>query len=492
MRSTVQWLGLAGAPLLAAAAWWLLPDHYAGPGGELVAFSPAGRVAAALGVAMGVAWMTEAIPIYATALLPIVVLPLAGGASLGEATEPYAHPLIFLFMGGFMLALAMQRWGLDRRLALRVLERVGSSPRGIVGGFMTVTALLSMAVSNTATTVMMLPIAVSVIELQRGERADGALATCLLLGIAYAASIGGIGTLIGTPPNLFLASYVASHLGQEISFVRWLGIGGPLAAAFGLIAWLLLTRVIFPLGGRSLADADAHVRSARLALGPMQRGERICLVVFAATVAAWLTRPLLAGLSLGGWQPLAGLSDTGIAMGAALALFLLPVDARQRVFVLDWETAVKLPWGLLILFGGGLSLAGALDRGGVGALLGAQVSGLAGVPPVVVVLLVVALVIFLTELTSNTATAATFVPILAGIAPGLGLSPYVLIVPAAIAASCAFMLPVATPPNAVVFGSGRITIPQMCRAGLWLNLIGVALITAFTWAIALPLLGVGV
>jgi sodium-dependent dicarboxylate transporter 2/3/5 len=490
MRSTVQWIGLFAAPVLALLAFALLPESYADTEGGTVVFSRAGRATAGLAVLMGVAWMTEAIPVYATALFPIAVLPLVGAASITQATSPYAHPLIFLFMGGFLLALAMQRWGLDRRIALRTLHRVGAGPRRVVGGFMAVTAALSMAVSNTATTVMMLPIALSVIELERAEGADESFATCLLLGIAYAASIGGVGTLIGTPPNLFLASYVQSHLGQEISFVRWLGIGLPLVAVFGVISWALLTHVLFPLGRTQLEGGGEPIRRALAGLGKADRGEWICLCVFALTAGAWITRPLLVEIEIAGARPLAGLSDAGIAIVAALALFVLPVDVKRRVFVMDWETAVKLPWGLLVLFGGGLSLAAALDAGGVGAFLGTQVSALRGVPTLLIVALVVALVIFLTELTSNTATAATFIPILAGIAPGLGLSPFVLIVPAAIAASCAFMLPVATPPNAVVFGSGLVSIPQMCRAGLSLNLIGIALITALTYAVAMPLLGV--
>jgi sodium-dependent dicarboxylate transporter 2/3/5 len=372
---------------------------------------------------------------------------------------------------------------------------------------MLITAALSMWVSNTATTIMMLPIALSVIGLLRrrdqgadasgagppgpfgGDAGDG-FALCLLLGIAYAASIGGIGTLIGTPPNLFLASYVKSNLGIEISFVRWMGIGIPLVVIFLPVTWLLLTRIVFPLRDAGADRGPLEIPGVSEALGPMSRGERATFVVFALTALAWIFRPILTRIEVVGSRPLAGLSDPAIAMVAALALFVIPVDRRERVFVMDWGTAAKLPWGVLLLFGGGLSLAAAIRANGVGEFIANQVGAFAGLPSVVLVVLVVTLLIFLTELTSNTATTATLVPILASLAPGMGHDPFVLIVPAAIAASCAFMLPVATPPNAIVFGSGHVTVPQMARAGFWLNVIGIALITALTYAVAMPLLGI--
>jgi sodium-dependent dicarboxylate transporter 2/3/5 len=329
-----------------------------------------------------------------------------------------------------------------------------------------------------------------------GDPDDGApdeghsFALCLMLGIAYGASIGGIGTLIGTPPNLFLASYVQSHLGAEIGFARWMGVGLPLVACFLPVSWWLLTSVLHPIRIERVEGGAEIIGAALREMGPLSRGERITAAVFALTAFGWVFRPLLMKLAWGDAHPLAGLSDPGIAMLAALALFAIPVDRRRRIFAMDWETAVKLPWGLLVLFGGGLSLAAALQANGVGERLGHQVGGLAGLPALVLVLGVTTLMIFLTELTSNTATTATLVPILAGLAPGLGVHPYLLIVPAAIAASCAFMLPVATPPNAVVFGSGLVTLPEMARAGVWHNIVGIVLITALAYAVALPLLGV--
>jgi sodium-dependent dicarboxylate transporter 2/3/5 len=487
--------GLLAGPPLGLTATLLLPESYTAPSGAAVELAWAARATAGVGVWMAAWWLTGAIAVHATALLPLALFPLTGAASLSETASPYGHPLIFLFMGGFLLALSMQRWGLDRRIALAILRRVGARPRRIVASFMGVTAGLSMWVSNTATAVMMLPIATSVIGLAGVARAEGEgdgesgeLAVCLMLGIAYAASIGGVGTLVGTPPNLFLASYVSSHLGREISFARWMAVGLPFVASFLPATWWLLTRVLHPLGERPLAGIAAQVAQAHAALGPLTRGERITATVFLATAAAWVTRPLLVQIEIGGVLPLARLSDTGIAIAAALVLFAAPVDWRRGVFALDWPTAMKLPWGVLVLFGGGLSLAGAIDQSGLGSYLGSQVGALAAAPPVLLVAGVVALVIFLTELTSNTATAATFIPILGGLAPALGVETLALIVPAAIASSCAFMLPVATPPNAVVFGSGRVTAAQMARAGFWLNAIGIFLITLLTYAVVVPVL----
>jgi sodium-dependent dicarboxylate transporter 2/3/5 len=489
-------LGLFAGPLLAALLFAVLPDSYLDAAGEVTPFTAAGRTTAALAVWMAVWWLTEAIDISATALLPLAVLPLTGATSMRTAAAPYAHELIFLFMGGFLLALAMQRWGLHRRIALRALRAVGDRPAAIVAACMGVTALLSMWVSNTATAVMMLPVACSVIDLVEGQTGDHSrhFALALLLGIAYSASIGGIATPIGTPPNLFLLSYLNESHGIEVSFVRWMGVALPLTAVFLPLTWWLLTRVLHPVGSRRIEGSRALVRQSLGQLGKLSRPERIVLCVFLSACALWMLRPVLGELTLFGLRPFTHLSDPAIAMGAALALFVAPAgEARgekdeEQDFVLDWHTARELPWGILILFGGGLSLASALRANGVAELLGAQVAGLSAVPGPLLVLAVVAGVVFLTELTSNTATAATLVPLLAALAPGLGLDPLMLAVPAALAASCAFMLPVATPPNAIVFGSGRVTIADMSRAGLWLNLIGIVLITGLAYALVLPLL----
>ena len=485
----VQWAGLVGGPALAGACYLMLPESYGDGTGGLVEFTTAGRATLAIMTWMAVWWLTEAIDISATALLPIALLPTIGAATIGAATAPYADKLIFLFLGGFLLALSMQRWGLDRRVALLTLRFTGDRPAGIVAGIMLATAGLSMFVSNTATAAMMLPIALSVVALLhkrgqtplpaagKGVRPLDNFAVCMMLGIAYAASIGGIGTKIGTPPNGFVVGFIEENLGRSIGFVEWMAVAMPLVVVFLPLTWLLLTRVLYPVPLTRIAGARDLIRDEYGRLGPMQAGEWVTLIVFMLTVGAWITRPWL----------LPGMSDSGIVIIAALALFVVPVNFRQRTFTLNWETAKKVPWGILILFGGGLSLAAAVQANGVAEFIGTAVTAFGGaVPAVVLVLVVVATVIALTELTSNTATTATLVPILAALAPGLGISPYLLIVPAAMAASCAFMLPVATPPNAIVFGSGYLTIPTMCKAGIWLNLIGIILITALAFAVIAP------
>ena len=496
-------VGLVLGPLLAIGVYLLIPPTSS----EAVAqgLSQPGRAVAAVGALMATFWVTEALPIPVTALLPILLFPLATGGTISPraAAAPYAHELIFLFMGGFIVALAMQRWSLHRRIALTTILLVGTKPARLVAGFMLASAFLSMWVSNTATVVMMLPIATSVIDLVRRElrhRNDTFqlregepfhFAICLLLGTAYAASIGGIGTLIGTPPNALLAAFVEEQYGVEISFVRWMGVGVPLVAVFLPITWLVLTRLVFPIrlpgipGGRELIRRELEEQ------GPMSTPERRVLIVFLLTAATWIIRPLLARIALGDWRPLAGLSDAGVAIGAAVVLFAMPSGTGRGVFLMSWKQAAKLPWGVLILFGGGLSLATSLKETGVAAMIGQAVSGYHDLPVVAIMLIVTATIVFLTELTSNTATTATFLPILGAVAVGLGVSPLLLVVPMAIAASCAFMMPVATPPNAIVFSSGEISIPQMCKAGMWLNLIGIALVVGLMYAVAVPVLGIG-
>jgi sodium-dependent dicarboxylate transporter 2/3/5 len=501
LRDRVGLVGLVAGPLLALVAYVVVPSSFTS-GATTVELGSPGRWTAAMVVLMATWWMTEAIAISATALVPIVAFPLLGVASIEDAAAPYANPMIFLFLGGFLLALSMQRWGLERRLAMIALRLVGTEPRRVVGGLMTITAVFSMWVSNTATVAMMLPVALSIIDaavphgraaLTSTERLPGRnFAVSLLLGIAVAASIGGVGTLIGTPPNLFLASFARENLGVEISFVAWLGIGLPIVAVLLPAAWLLVTRVLFPpdVDPALLARAlDSEESDEADQLGPMSRGERVTMVVFVLTVLAWVTRPLLQEVTIGGVTPLEGLTDAGIAMAAGLILFMIPVDVRRREFVMDWPTALKVPWGVLILFGGGLSLAAAVDTNGVAEFLGLQAEGLAVLPVLVAVGVITAGVIFLTELTSNTATAAALIPIFAAIAPALGADPLALAVPTAIAASLAFMLPVATPPNAIVFGSGLVQVPDMMRLGLRLNVLAVVVVTAATFLLAGPILG---
>lgn len=487
--------GFFAGPLLGLLIYFLLPTSYTGAEGFGVELDPAARATAAVGVLMACWWMTEAIPVYMTALVPLVLFPLFGIADVHTTASSYGHEIIFLFLGGFILALALERWNLHKRLALNVLAAVGANPRMIVGAFMAVSAFLSMWVTNTATAIMLLPVAVSVIrmlpndDLQDGK-ADSPFSLCLLLGIAYAASIGGMGTIVGTAPNVFTVSFLRENAGVNISFAQWMLFAVPLVILFVPLVWLVLTRMVYPLRVTHIPGVEVLLAEERDALQPLGRAERLTMAVFLCTALAWVTRPLLSSISFGDIQPLAGLTDSGIAIAAAISLFLLPADFRKNEFLMDWPTALRLPWGLLLLFGGGLSLAAALVSTGFSAYLGELVSGLEGWPLWLIIITVITAVVFLTELTSNTATTATLIPLLYAAALGLQLPPLLILLPATFAASCAFMLPVATPPNAIVFGSGYLRIAQMSRAGFWLNIAAIALITVAAYAILMPLLGV--
>lgn len=472
-------------------------------------FPPAGGMdpvqwrVAGVGLLMATWWITEVLPIPVTALLPLALLPLLGTSTMEEAAAPFADPIIFLFLGGFMIAQAMQRWDLHRRLALGIILRTGTAPRRLIGGFMVATAFLSMWVSNTAVAVMMLPIGLSVIAVVGGHAAEvgkegttappvpGTFGVALLLGVAYAASIGGVATLIGTPPNALLAGYMAREHGVEIGFGAWMLVGLPLTLILLPITWLLLTRVLFRIGpGSSEGGSESDQASAdslqRLwdELGAITTPERRVSVIFTVTALAWISRPLL-----NNWIP--GLTDAGIAVGAAILLFSLPAGGGRDGPLLNWEWASRIPWGILLLFGGGLSLAGAISRTGLAAWIGEALTIAAGVPLVILLLLVASVIVFLTELTSNTATAAAFLPILAGLAVALGQDPLLFTVIAALAASCAFMLPVATPPNAVVFGSGAIQMEEMVRAGFLLNLLVIVLTPLVAYVTLTTFFGVG-
>lgn len=446
--------------------------------------SLAGWRTVAVGGLMAVWWITEAIPISATALIPLVTFPVLGIASIADTSSPYANPLIFLFLAGFLIAIAMQRWGLHRRLALTIIGWIGTSPRSIVAGFLVATAALSMWVSNTATAVMMLPIGMSVMMLARTNTDNGPVAAetnfeiALMLSIAYGATIGGLGTLIGTPPNALMAAYLNETFNYDIGFARWMLVGVPLVVIGLPICYFVLTRVAFPIRLRELPGGDALIKQELASIGPMSRGEAMTAVVFAVVVVLWITKPLLSGL-------VPGLSDTSIGMMGALMLFILPVDLKNSEFVLTWEAAEELPWGVLLLFGGGLSLASAINTTGVATWIGNALAGISHWPIILVVVVVVLVILFLTELTSNLATAAAFLPIMASVAIGLGQSPLLLVIPAALAASGAFMLPVATPPNAIVYGSGVLKIKHMTRAGLMLNIIFAVLIVALMYGLAL-------
>ena len=424
---------------------------------------------------MAVWWMTEAIPIPATALLPLVVLPIAGIGTMRETAAPYANPIIFLFLGGFILAAGLEASGLHRRLALGIIRLAGTTPRRLIAGFMVATAFLSMWISNTATVMMMLPIAVSTLAVVEPdtESPNPHLPIALLLGVAYAANIGGLATLIGTPPNALLAGFMEETYGRTLGFAQWMTLGLPLTLVALPLCWLVLTRLLFPVGNGTTTNGDDDLMAKWRARGPMSGRERVVAVVTGGTALAWIFRPML-----GGWIP--GLSDAGIAIAGAMLLFLIPVDWKRLEPVLRWNSVERLPWGILILFGGGISLASAIQRSGLAEWIGTGLTTAGSWPLIGLVAVITTVIVLLTEITSNTATAATFLPVVAALAVASGLDPIMLAAPAALAASCAFMLPVATPPNAIVYASERVPIVAMIRAGLVLNVMMVLLITAMS------------
>ncbi|MBD3375141.1 DASS family sodium-coupled anion symporter [candidate division KSB1 bacterium] len=449
----------------------------------------AGWRTAGVGLFMAILWITEAIPIPATALLPLVFFPVLGIAPIKDSAAPFANPLIFLFMGGFIVALGMQRWNLHRRIALNIIRIIGMNPKRLIAGFMLASAFLSMWVSNTATTMMMLPIGLSVVELALSGRNHESpdtpfpFALALLLGIAYACSIGGLGTLIGTPPNALLAGFMYENYGLSIGFAQWMLVGVPLIIiGLPLVFWVL-TSLVFPIRIKTLAGGKDYIQSELKNLGPITGPEKKVAFVFALVGFLWVIRPLMAGL-------VPGLSDAGIAIFAATLMFVIPSNTGKGQFLLEWTYAEKLPWGVLLLFGGGLSLASAISKTGLSDWIGNELVLIKTWPLVAVVLIVSFIIIMLTELTSNTATAAAFLPIMASVAVSIGENPLMLVIPAAVAASCAFMLPVATPPNAIVYGSGRVTIPQMARAGMVLNLSFVILITLVSFTLVQWVFGI--
>ena len=433
---------------------------------------------------MAIWWTTEAISIAVTAMLPIILFPLTGVLSGSEVTKPYGHYLVFLFLGGFIIAMAVERWNLHRRIALGIINLIGSNLKMVILGAMVATAFLSMWISNTATSVMMLPIAMAIAKQLEDDPAtevneNSTFGKALMLAIAYSASIGGMASLVGTPVNFVLAGQAKEVFGVEIGFMDWMRIGLPISAVLLVICWWYLTRVAFTFEKDSFAGGRAEIRRLQKELGPMSREEMKVLVVFIVTATAWVTRKaLLAPL-------IPGISDTVIAMIGATALFLIPGKGEEGT-LLTWREAVKLPWGVVLLLGGGFALAAGFEAGGLAEYVGANLSVPDGVNLLLVTILVVAAVNFLTEITSNVATTSMLLPVLAVAAGPLGVSGASLMVPATLAATCAFMLPVATPPNAVVFGSGYLTIPDMAKAGFRMNVISILIISLVCYFV-LPL-----
>ncbi len=522
----VRLLGLIGGVLIALIIYYALNAQLSHIVEEIPKLNSlnykAMPVVAGVAVLMGIWWMTEAIDLPATALLPLVLFSVFSVDQFSSVSSSYASPIIFLFMGGFILALSMQKWNLHTRIALSIILLVGTSPRRLILGFMIATGFLSMWVSNTATAVMMLPIGMSVLQLvaklvgkedasnswhQKEEitKAHGGImgnivhkgkditqviqektiiyrtnfSICLMLGIAYAASIGSLGTLIGTPPNALLAGYMKTAFNIEIDFARWMVFGTPLAFIMLILSWLLLTYVIFPLKIKEIPGGKEVIRAELKKLGRLSRAEISVGVIFILASLGWIFLDTI----LKSWGIKIDKIDSVIAMGVSALLFILPAN-HQGDRLIDWGVAKKLPWDVLLLFGGGLALSVQFSKTGLSLWIGHLVSSFSHLPILFIIFMVTLMVIFLTEITSNTATAAAFLPVIGGVAMGMGYENHqslLLTIPVALSATCAFMLPVATPPNAIAYGSGYVKITDMIKAGLWLNLVGVVLISAFSY-----------
>ena len=429
-------------------------------------------------------WITEAISIPVTALLPIILFPLSGGLSLSETTASYGHKYIFLFLGGFILAIAIEKWNLHKRIALNIIKIVGTNVNRIILGFMVATASLSMWISNTATAVMILPVGIAIVlQLQDNPNTkvneNLIFGKALMLAIAYSASIGGMATLIGTPPNLVLAGVVESTYNTEISFSQWFMFGFPLSIILLVLCWVYLTKIAFKFKQKEFPGGKKEINKQLKALGKITHEEKIILLVFSLAAIAWICRSFL----ISKWLP--AIDDTIIAMIASVVLFIIP-NGKKSAALITWPEAVKLPWGILLLFGGGMALASGFEVSGLAAWIGNQLTSLIGVSIFILLLVLIASVNFLTEITSNMATTAMLLPVLVALATVLDVHPYLLLVSATLAASCAFMLPVATPPNAVVFGSGYLNIEDMVKKGIWMNIISIILVTLIVYFI-LPL-----
>lgn len=465
--------------------------------------APEAKSVAAVTVLMILLWVTGTIPLEATALLPLILFPVLGVLTPAEVAASYGDQVIFLFLGGFIIAMAMQRWGLHRRIALHIIRIAGTSPKRLVLGFMIATAFLSMWISNTATTMMMIPIAVAIIltiipgtnkELENLNGGEQALAKCLIISIPYAASIGGVATIIGTPPNgIFLAQLETLFPGvAPIDFFTWMKFGVPFAAIFIVIAWIWLTHMPYRRMLKSLPHAREIIHDELKKLGTISVGERWTLIVFALTAFAWVfaKTKVIGSVTVPGLDILfPGIHDSTIAIFGAFLLFILPVDRKEGIFTMDWEWAVKIPWGILILFGGGIALSNGFIQSGLASSIVSFLTIIHGLP-IILLILVVALVTSLaTEIASNTAMAAVLMPIMAVTAISIGLNPIILMITAAVCSSMAFMLPVATPPNAVAYGSGYVAAEDLLRSGWMLTIIGVLLWTIFLFTIVLWALG---
>jgi sodium-dependent dicarboxylate transporter 2/3/5 len=463
-------LGLVIGPLLFLIILLLTPFE---------GLSEQGHAVLATTIWIAVWWVTEAMPIAATALLPIVLFPLTGGMNLASTTASFGHKYVFLYLGGFLIAIGIEKWNLHRRIALTIIAFIGSDTRKIILGFMIATAFLSMWISNTATSVMMLPIGLAIIKQLKDnpdtdEDENLIFGKALMLGIAYSASIGGIATLIGTPPNLVLAGIIESTYGYEITFLEWFQFGLPVALLLLIFCWYYLTRIAYKFKQVDFPGGLKEIQRLKSNLGIISKEERRVGFVFVLAALCWISRSFIL-------QPLfPGIDDTIIAILFGITLFIIPSKNNMEP-LLNWKDTLNLPWGIILLFGGGMALAKAFDESGLALWLGNLMTEFGGFPFFILLLLLITAVNFLTEITSNLATTAMLLPVLAPLALEVGVHPFGLMVGAAVAASCAYMLPVATPPNAVVFGSGYLRIPDMVSKGIVLNLFSILVITIMVY-----------
>ena len=458
-----KFTGLSLGVVLALAMWFLLPDSL---GHDI-------RVTAAVAVLIGAWWITEAAPLAITALIPLIAFPATGVASMAELGAHYMSPIILLFLGGFILAMALQRWNLHKRLAFRIVLFIGTRPSRLVAGFMIATAGLSMWVSNTATAMMMIPMGMSMVTLLEQQKLipkKSKFGTALALGIAYGATIGGMGTVIGSPVNIIVVGYIRETLEYPVSFLQWMSVGIPFVVIMLFIGWFLLTKVFWKPEVDSIPGGREIFEQQLRQLGKLQGGERAVLIIFVATALSWVFIPTFS--PEGFW-----VDDTAIALIAAFACMLIPAKPREGVMVMTWKDAEQMPWDVLLLIGGGLALSSQITSSGLSTALGDSLSILAGAPLWVITLAVIIMLLLLTELTSTTATTAAFVPVVGGLALALGLNPVVLVIAAGMACTCAFMLPVATPPNALAYSTGSVTMKQMIQTGVWMNVVSVVVVT---------------
>lgn len=468
MRCTL----ILGGPILGLIIYLLVPEQAIRSDGSILELGQAGKVTAGMTAWIALWWMTEVVPLYITALIPLIVLSITGTMGLDRISLSYGHRIVFLALGGFMLAAAIEKWHLHKRFSLFVLKFCGSRPRNIIGGFMLASAMLSMWISNTATAIIMLPVALSIIKLintNNPHRND--FSTCLLLAIAYSCSIGGMGTLVGTGTNMFYAGYTEEILQQPVSFIQWMGIALPVVILMLPISWYLMTHFIFKIPNSS--DQLPIDTNAVHAKEDWELGQILTFIIFMLAAIIWSTLPLLRE-----WPPLEYISDTGIAISAAFLLFVIPANHKKQEFLLDWETAVKkVPWGILLLIGGGLCMARAVSENGIGEYTSLLLEDSLLLPEIILILAILTLMVFLTEISSNIASVTALSPVFTALALSRNMDPSFLIIPITLAASCAFMLPAATMPNSIVMGSGIVKGWQMARAGFLLNIVGILIIT---------------